>query len=45
LLVLQNGSNEILIDPNIIKRARLPIQRLLDFSRQHGKEIYGNSDA
>ena len=32
--VLENGNNEILIDPAIIRRAVLPIQRMLDFARQ-----------
>lgn len=32
--VLENGSNEILLDPAIIPRAGLPIHRMLDFARQ-----------
>jgi quinolinate synthase len=45
LLVLKTGDNEILIGPELIERARIPIQRLLDFSRQHDMNIYGNNDA
>ena len=30
---LENGSGEIRVDPNIIPRAVLPIQRMLDFAR------------
>jgi quinolinate synthase len=32
--VLENGNNEIIVDPSIIQRAVLPIQRMLDFARQ-----------
>ncbi|MDO8206455.1 MAG: quinolinate synthase NadA [Gallionella sp.] len=32
--VLETGSNEIIVDPAIIPRAVLPIQRMLDFARQ-----------
>jgi quinolinate synthase len=32
--VLETGKNEIRIDPAIIQRAALPIQRMLDFARQ-----------
>jgi len=32
--VLETGNNEILVDPAIIPRAVLPIQRMLDFARQ-----------
>ena len=32
--VLEAGKNEILVDPAIIRRAALPIQRMLDFARQ-----------
>ena len=34
--VLESGSNEILIDPAIRERAVRPIQRMLDFAREHG---------
>jgi quinolinate synthase len=43
--VLETGSNEILVGSETIERARIPIQRLLNFSRQQGKEIYGTNDA
>jgi len=33
---LENGSNEIEIDPEIREHAVLPIQRMLDFAREHG---------
>jgi quinolinate synthase len=42
---LEHGSNEILVDKNIIERANLPIKRLLDFTRQQGRVVYGNNDA
>ena len=32
--VLETGKNEIHVDPAIIRRAVLPIQRMLDFARQ-----------
>ncbi|MDO9010570.1 MAG: quinolinate synthase NadA [Gallionella sp.] len=32
--VLETGTNEIVVDPAIIPRAVLPIQRMLDFARQ-----------
>jgi len=34
--VLENGTNEIHIDPAIRERAVRPIQRMLDFSREYG---------
>lgn len=34
---LETGVNEILVDPSVIERARLPIQRLLDFTREQKK--------
>lgn len=34
---LETGANEILVDPAIIERARAPIQRLLDFTREQRK--------
>lgn len=43
--VLESGGNEIRINPAIIERARLPIQRLLDFSKGHKLPFYGNNDA
>jgi quinolinate synthase len=32
--VLERGNNEIHVDPAIIPRAVLPIQRMLDFAKQ-----------
>ena len=34
--VLSTGSNQILIDPAIADRARLPIDRMLAFAKEHG---------
>ncbi len=34
--VLENGTNEIHIDPAIRERAVVPIQRMLDFAEEHG---------
>ncbi len=34
--VLLNGDQEIQVDPRIGSRARIPIQRMLDFARDHG---------
>ena len=42
---LETGANEILVDPAILGRARLPIKRLLDFAESRRKKIYGASDA
>ncbi len=42
---LEQGKNEIHVDMDIVERARVPIKRLLDFSRQQNQEIYGNNDA
>ncbi len=44
-VTLETGTNEIHIDPAIIKRARQPIQRLLDFAKTQNKVFYGNNDA
>ncbi len=43
--VLESGMNEIHVDKNIIERARIPINRLLEFATQHKQTIYGNNDA
>ena len=32
--VLETGNNEVYVDPEIGRRAVLPIQRMLDFARQ-----------
>jgi quinolinate synthase len=42
---LETGSNEILVDKDIIERARRPIRRLLDFARRQNWQIYGANDA
>ena len=34
--VLRTGSNEVLIEEEIRRRAVVPIQRMLDFAREHG---------
>jgi quinolinate synthase len=44
-MALETGTNEIHVDRAIIERARRPIKRLLDFSRQRNQVIYGNNDA
>jgi len=43
--VLESGMNEIHVDKNIIERARIPINRLLEFAMQHKQTIFGNNDA
>ncbi len=43
--VLETGANEILVDGHILERARLPIQRLLDFAAAHHQPVYGANDA
>jgi quinolinate synthase len=43
--VLQAGTNEIHVDPEIGKRAVLPIERLLQFTAERSQTIYGNNDA
>ena len=43
--VLETGGNEILVDPEVVERARRPIRRLLDFAAQRGQVVYGNNDA
>ena len=45
LHTLQTGANEIVVDEAVIERARLPIQRLLDFTTHRGRSVYGNNDA
>ena len=45
LHTLQTGANEIVVDESVIERARLPIQRLLDFTARRGQAVYGNNDA
>jgi quinolinate synthase len=42
---LRSGANEVFVDGDIIERARIPIERLLEFAARRGQVIYGNSDA
>jgi quinolinate synthase len=42
---LETGSGEIHVDPELGKRARLPIQRLLDFAKEHNQKVLLSSDA
>jgi len=43
--VLDNGGNEILIDPEIRERAVIPIQRMLDFAANQGISIQNKGNA
>ncbi|MFQ5934927.1 MAG: quinolinate synthase NadA [Acidiferrobacterales bacterium] len=43
--VLMHGSNEILIDESVRRRATVPIQRLLDFARAQRVQVLGEGDA
>jgi len=43
--VLEKGNNEIHVDPAIIPRAVLPIQRMLDFARQNNLPTRGIGNA
>jgi quinolinate synthase len=43
--VLETGTNEIRVDAGVLARARLPIQRLLDFAAARKQAIYGAGDA
>jgi len=42
---LETGSGEIHIDPELGKRARVPIQRLLDFAKKHNQQVLMSGDA
>lgn len=42
---LETGSGEIHIDPELGKRARVPIQRLLDFAKEHNQPVLLSGDA
>ena len=42
---LETGSGEIHVDPELGKRARVPIQRLLDFAKVHNQQVLMSSDA
>jgi quinolinate synthase len=43
--VLESGSNEIQIDPELCRKAVIPIRRMLDFAREHaiGMQDKGNA--
>jgi quinolinate synthase len=45
LAVLETGANEIHVDPAVGKRARVCIQRMLDFARLHLPAMKGSGDA
>ncbi len=45
LMTLQSGGNEIVVDEQIIERAKAPIKRLLHFAEQRNQVIYANNDA
>ncbi len=45
LETLRSGANEVFVEKEIIERARIPIERLLNFAAQRKQVIYGNSDA
>jgi quinolinate synthase len=40
---LENGSNEIHVDPELGKRALIPLQRMLEFAAQRRQAIQGNA--
>jgi quinolinate synthase len=42
---LETGSGEIHVDPELGKRARLPIQRLLDFAKENNQQVLLSGDA
>ena len=42
--VLERGHNEIFVDPAIGERARLPIDRMLDFAARHKKRVQASGD-
>ena len=42
---LETGSGEIHIDPELGKRAKLPIQRLLDFAKDNNQKVLLSGDA
>jgi quinolinate synthase len=43
--VLETGRNEIRVDPALGKRAKVSIQRMLDFARAHLPALKGSGDA
>jgi quinolinate synthase len=42
--VLERGHNEIFVDSRIAARARLPIDRMLDFAARHKKRVQASGD-
>jgi quinolinate synthase len=42
---LETGANEIHVDADIVRRARKPIERLLNFATERKQQIYGKNDA
>ncbi len=42
---LRTGGNEITLPRSVCERARIPIDRLLNFAAERGAVIYGNNDA
>jgi quinolinate synthase len=42
--VLEHGHNEIFVDSAIAQRARLPIDRMLDFAARHKKRVQASGD-
>ena len=42
---LRNGTNEIQVSPELCGRARIPINRLLDFASRRDQQVLGNNDA
>ncbi|CAD9225608.1 quinolinate synthase NadA [Burkholderia cenocepacia] len=42
--VLERGHNEIFVDPAIGERARLPIDRMLEFAAAHKKRVQASGD-
>lgn len=42
--VLERGHNEIFVDSAISERARLPIDRMLDFAARHKKRVQASGD-
>jgi len=42
--VLERGHNEIHVDPAIGLRARVPIDRMLDFAARHKKRVQASGD-
>jgi quinolinate synthase len=42
--VLERGHNEIFVDHAISVRARVPIDRMLDFAARHKKRVQASGD-